>query len=247
MNSHLTLFVLFFLLLSCSIESAISAPQLLIQPAIQDLEEVNEGDAVKTMFLLRNTGDSTLSFTDVQAACGCTDVRLENWILAAGEMTRLFITVDTHLKTGAVKRAIEIYTANGLHETAWINLKIRPFDSIKLTGSNGSGLFTGKCATCHAEPVRNERNPARMFAVACAMCHGENGEGAYAPSLHHMRNVNFIADILHEGGDTRYMPAFANNKGGPLDNEQIDALASWLVSSEGLQANIDKSLQKRQK
>ncbi|MDX8376592.1 MAG: DUF1573 domain-containing protein [Mariprofundales bacterium] len=246
MNSHLTLFVLFFLLFSCPIESAISAPQLLIQPAIQDLGEVDEGDAVKTMFLLRNTGDSTLSFTDVQAACGCTDVHLENWILAAGEMTRLFITVDTHLKTGAVKRAIEIYTANGLHETAWINLQIRPFDSIA-KDTNTSGLFTGKCATCHAEPVRNERNPARMFAAACAMCHGENGEGAYAPSLHHMRNVDFMAEVLFEGGDTRYMPAFSHKKGGPLDDEQIDILALWLVSSNGLQANIDKPLQKRQK
>ena len=71
-----------------------------------------------------------------------------------------------------------------------------------------------------------------MFEVACNISHGTAHRADMVPDLHPAkpgRDYNYWKHWIAEGKDGTLMPAFSQEKGGPLTDAQIVSLAHWLT------------------
>lgn len=76
-----------------------------------------------------------------------------------------------------------------------------------------------------------------LWATNCAACHGTNGGGGDAPALNSQEFLASVSDdqihgIVAGGIPGTPMPAWLNDYGGPLTDEQISALVTYLRSWE---------------
>jgi len=196
----------------------------LIQPQNLDLGEVEEGTEAHARLFIRNTGTFALHIAEVQSACGCTVSSPGSREVPPGGFTTLDVTIDTTAKGDAIKKKITVVDVLGRRADAWLSLRV--------TGNthegemDGRGIFSGKCATCHVEPAAGKVKGEDIYGAVCAMCHGEAGRGAYASQLRG-KDAAFLRSILEHGIDRR-MPAFLQEKGGPLTSQQLIELTNWL-------------------
>jgi mono/diheme cytochrome c family protein len=77
----------------------------------------------------------------------------------------------------------------------------------------------------------------QLWGLNCAQCHGVSGEGVDAPALNSQEFLNSIADgqmhgIIAGGIPGTEMPAWWNEYGGPLTDEQIAAIVAYVRSWE---------------
>lgn len=76
----------------------------------------------------------------------------------------------------------------------------------------------------------------RLYARMCALCHGKNGEGYAAPGSVALANPDFlaVADDLYlfentaRGRPGTRMSAWAESHGGPLSDEQVRDIVSYV-------------------
>jgi mono/diheme cytochrome c family protein len=76
-----------------------------------------------------------------------------------------------------------------------------------------------------------------LWAVNCASCHGLEGQGVDAPALNSKEFFEAISDeqihhLTASGIPGTEMPAWWNELGGPLTDEQIRALVAFIRSWE---------------
>ncbi len=77
---------------------------------------------------------------------------------------------------------------------------------------------------------------ARLYAENCAVCHGPNGEGRVGATLAKdwpsIRPDLRVKDTIVNGVSGSPMPAWSQQKGGPLTDEEIEALVAYILSWE---------------
>lgn len=88
------------------------------------------------------------------------------------------------------------------------------------------------------EPLPDvEGNPAQgavVYQENCAMCHGEQGSGYFGAPL--AKNwpgpepAAFIQSVVRSGIPGTMMPAWAQEQGGPLTDEQITDVSAYVLS-----------------
>ena len=76
-----------------------------------------------------------------------------------------------------------------------------------------------------------------LWATNCAACHGTNGEGGTAPALNSQEFLTSVNDdqihgIIAGGIPDTAMPAWLNDYGGPLTDQQIAGLVAYIRSWE---------------
>jgi mono/diheme cytochrome c family protein len=77
----------------------------------------------------------------------------------------------------------------------------------------------------------------QLWAANCAVCHGPMGEGGSAPALNSQEFLTTVTDaqirdIMRGGIPGTEMPAWLSDYGGPLTEEQIQALVVYIRSWE---------------
>lgn len=77
----------------------------------------------------------------------------------------------------------------------------------------------------------------QLWGLNCASCHGLNGEGVDAPALNSQQFLTSVADeqihgIIAGGIPGTEMPAWWNEFGGALTDQQIAAVVAFLRSWE---------------
>ncbi len=206
------------------------AVPFLIQPQHFDMGEVEEGQEAHARLFVRNTGVFPLHIAEVQSACGCTVSSLGSREVPPGGFTTLDVRIDTTAKGDAIEKKITVVDVLGQRADAWLSLQVRenPHDS----EMEGRGIFSGKCAACHVAPAAGKVKGNDIYAAVCAMCHGDEGRGAYASQLRG-KDADFLRSILEHGIDRR-MPAFSQEKGGPLTSQQVGELTKWLSGLDEL-------------
>ena len=75
----------------------------------------------------------------------------------------------------------------------------------------------------------------QLWSLNCAECHGTRGEGVDAPALNSQQFLSSVTDeqirgIIAGGIPGSEMPAWLADYGGPLTQQQINALVSYLRS-----------------
>jgi mono/diheme cytochrome c family protein len=202
-------------------------PLLHLQPEVLDMGSVKEGEEATGTLFIRNNSDTTITITDVQTSCGCTVAEPKSKILAPGAFTELEVTIDSTVKKGEVKKSIRV--TDSLGHVAKATLKLTVEENPHLI-RNGRGIFDGKCAACHFDPVVGKEGGRTIYDAACAMCHGELAKGAYAPALRGHDDVTALQYVIAQGTGSPQMPGFAIDAGGPLTQKQISILSRWLLS-----------------
>jgi mono/diheme cytochrome c family protein len=75
----------------------------------------------------------------------------------------------------------------------------------------------------------------QLWALNCASCHGDNGQGVDAPALRSQQFLSSIVDeqmhrIVAAGITGTEMPAWSDEFGGPLTDDQIAAIVAYVRS-----------------
>ena len=77
---------------------------------------------------------------------------------------------------------------------------------------------------------------AELYTQNCQVCHGEQGEGRVGATLSKnwpsIRPDLTIKNVITNGVTGSPMPAWSQDKGGPLTVEQIDALVAYILTWE---------------
>lgn len=221
-----------FLLLTMFIGSVAYAgglPLLHLQPEVLDMGTVKEGEEARGTLFIRNNSESMITIVDVQTSCGCTVAEPKSRVLAPGAFTELEVKIDSTIKRGEVKKEIVVTDSAGHVARAIVKLKV--IENPHLV-RQGRGLFDGKCAACHFDPVQGKTAGKAIYDSACAMCHGEDARGAYASALTGHDDAAALQYLISHGTGSPQMPGFAIDAGGPLTQKQIFTLSKWLLSLE---------------
>jgi len=204
-------------------------PLLHIQPEVYRLGDIKEGEAAVATFLIRNNHSVPIELVDIQTSCGCTAAEPESFVIMPNDFTPLRVTVDTTAKQSNIKKSITVKDSLGNEATALLEFNVVENPHLNLNRKI-KGIFDGKCASCHFEPLVKQQSPEKLYAVGCAMCHGAQAEGDYAPKLRNYASLSALKTIISNGVGKPQMPGFAQKNGGPLTAEQITQLSKWLVS-----------------
>jgi mono/diheme cytochrome c family protein len=78
---------------------------------------------------------------------------------------------------------------------------------------------------------------AHLWALNCASCHGVHGQGVDAPALNSQQFLGSVSDeqirrIVSVGISGTEMPAWSNEFGGPLTDQEMESIVTYLRSLE---------------
>jgi hypothetical protein len=83
----------------------------------------NEGDTLKHVFTIRNTGTAPLVLSNALSSCGCTAAILSTTTIPPGGSGALEVTTDTHGDRGPVSRRITVFSNDPHHPASTIEIK----------------------------------------------------------------------------------------------------------------------------
>jgi mono/diheme cytochrome c family protein len=105
--------------------------------------------------------------------------------------------------------------------------------NMQLALADRQAVFKGECAKCHVEPAAGKTDLA-LYQAACGICHDSHNRASMVPDLRalkHPTDRDHWLKWITFGRPGSLMPAFAQSEGGPLTEEQIDSLVSYLDKS----------------
>ncbi len=71
---------------------------------------------------------------------------------------------------------------------------------------------------------------AVVYAQNCNGCHGRAGNGRVPPDFPPFEFDETVITVLRTGTDNPYMPAFAASSGGPLEDQELQDLETYMAS-----------------
>jgi mono/diheme cytochrome c family protein len=220
-------------------------PTLLVSPAVQSIGTVATDSMVNTQFSLTNVGGKPLVIHKIDASCGCTTAQLTKMRLRPGERETLNVKLDTSIKLGQIEKTIDIATNDPIHPvtaaklTGNVIFKMQGHERIQV--KDPLVLFKGKCASCHVDQGKGKTGKA-LFMADCAMCHGSRAQGAVAPTLmkHNWQTPSVqkaMRYVVANGSpQSPEMPPYSKAKGGPLTDDEIDSIMTYLRFEHAEQA-----------
>lgn len=203
-----------------------------------------EGETeVQVAFTVTNATEQPVTITAVATSCHCTAAQPPRspWVIAPGQKDELRATVDIKGKSGELTKTIFIYTdrTGDAPEVLLVHLQL-PLTreeqrelNMQFAQANRQAVLHGECASCHVEPAVGKKG-AELFLKACLICHGGEHRASMVPDLavaKEKRDAAFWEKWIREGKEKTLMPAFAKDRGGFLDDEQVKSLVEYLVAT----------------
>lgn len=217
-------------------------PRIFAESRIRNIGSVETDSKIPSEFILYNKGGKPLRIKDVQTSCGCTVAKISKKVISPGDYSRLKVEMDTSIKLGKVRKTITVASNDPQRPELLLFLvgnvlpkKMKGHAQINLKAADPLVLFKGDCATCHVKAGIGKTGKA-LFLADCAMCHGVNAQGhqSAGPSLLDLNYENdaslkAVRQVIAEGSPhSPQMPPFSKAKGGPLSDDEIDSLVSFL-------------------
>lgn len=192
-------------------------------------------------FSLTNVGPNEVTIHSVRASCGCTTPQVPTlpWKLAPGEHGSFTVAADLRGKTGVFQKSVILDTTDGM-KLLYVKVNIPAgggvagIDSrsrnMQLAQADRQVVFRGDCASCHVQPAIGKMGES-LFVAACGICHEAEHRATMVPDLHALKQKPTPAyweAWIRNGKVGSLMPAFAQEHGGPLTEEQIASLVAFM-------------------
>lgn len=195
-------------------------------------------------FNLTNVWTNEIVITDVKASCFCTTAGLPSnpWHLPPQGSGQIKAQVKLAGKMGVIDKTLTFSTSIGERVVHLIvNIPPPPSASGAMTEAervaarlkataDAQAIFKGDCAKCHADKGRDAYGQD-LYAVDCGICHEASHRDSKVPDLHALKlatDFDYWKTIITSGKPHTMMPAFAATQGGPLNEAQINSLATYL-------------------
>jgi mono/diheme cytochrome c family protein len=196
-------------------------------------------------FRLTNVWTNEIRIDQVKASCGCTTAKLPSipWHLAPGASGDVSAQVNLAGKPpGLLTKTLTFFTSVG---NRIITLKVHVPNTgdvieslsaedrkaaMQKAMADAQAIFKPDCAKCHVE--KGARSFGQdLYAADCGICHESSHRDTAVPDLHALKvptSLEYWKTIIAFGKPHTMMPGFAISQGGPLTEQQIDSLASYL-------------------
>lgn len=199
-------------------------------------------------FWFTNTSSADVQIIRAQSSCFCTVARLPStpWRIAAGTNGSIDVQMDLAGKNGEVTKLVTVDSTAGRQQllvktvitpgqsTATMNDADRLKNMQTALADRQVVFKKAECASCHADPAKGVADGGKLYTSVCGICHDAEHRASTVPDL---KNLPHPTDATHwrtwiaNGRAGSMMPAFARSEGGPLDDQQIDAIVRHLVQS----------------
>lgn len=207
--------------------------------------DANPGDPVAPfVFSLTNVWSNSITIFHVHASCGCTTAKLphEPWVIPPGGNGQISAQINLAGKMGLVTKTLTLFTSVG---NRILTLKVKVPSAMpgiaqmsamdrksaqEAAMVNQQAIFRGECATCHVNKGARAFGQD-LYAADCGICHESSHRASAVPDLHalkHPTNLDYWKAMITFGKPHTMMPGFALAQGGPLTDEQITSLATYL-------------------
>ena len=209
-------------------------------------KEIRPGKSAKvalTHFSVTNNTRLPITITQIRPSCGCTLAKSPPlpWKLLPGDHDKVDLEIGIEGKYGKLRKSVKVYSTAGIKTLSFeVFLPERKqmssserMANIRLAARDRQVVFRGKCKTCHYDPAV-DRKGEELYQAACAICHESPHRASMVPYLAAykkgvVKDENYWRLWITHGKAGTLMPAFHKGQGGPLDEEQIEDLVSWLV------------------
>jgi mono/diheme cytochrome c family protein len=207
-------------------------------------------------FWLTNISSAEVLINGVRTSCGCTVAKLPSqpWRIPPGSNGPIEVTVSLAGKSGLIAKGVTVDTSAGIKQlTVRVNIPTggaTPTTPGQLSGTMGDTerlknmqlaladrqvVFKDQdCAKCHADPAKGQTEGRMVYASVCATCHNSHLRAAMVPDLRtlpHPTSAEHWRTWISYGRAGSMMPAFAESEGGPLNEQQINALVDFMVKA----------------
>lgn len=92
------------------VEEAIPLTSIKLDKEKHDFGTINEGDVVKTTFVIENTGENPLVLTKADTSCGCTVPKIEkNVPIAPGKTTEIVVEFNSSNKPNKQYKQVKLH------------------------------------------------------------------------------------------------------------------------------------------
>lgn len=194
-------------------------------------------------FAVTNVSSTNVVINWVRPSCGCTVAKLPPtpWTLKPGEGGTIELSVDLRGKHGTLSKYVSVDSSMG---QKFLMIKVHiPKQAVAQPGMDSRArnmqlamadrqvVFRGDCAKCHAAPTIGKVKGEEIYQAACAICHDAPHRATMVPDLRALKNATgeeYWANWIANGKPGTLMPAFGRAHGGPLNEEQIKALAAFM-------------------
>ncbi len=214
-----------------------------------------EGESRFT-FWLTNTSASEISVNSVRTSCGCTTAKLPPmpWKISSGSNGPIDVVMNLAGTSGMIAKGVTIDTSLGIKQltvrtqipgaaapgslpvqNSGIMGDTERLKNMQLALADRQVVFkNADCAKCHSEPAKGKTDGRIIYAAVCATCHNSHHRAAQVPDLRtlpHPTSAEHWKTWITYGRAGSMMPAFAESEGGPLNEQQINALVDFMVKA----------------
>ncbi|MFM8359409.1 MAG: c-type cytochrome, partial [Verrucomicrobiota bacterium] len=208
--------------------------------------QVKHGESkAEFKWAVTNATSEEVTINSVQTSCGCTAARLPSypnpWTLKPGEGGEVGATMDLTGKFGTILKTVTLVTSVGqfplvakavLPQEAFAQMQRTDNRSrnMQVAAADRQAVFRNDCATCHVQPTVGKHG-RDLYAAACGICHEAEHRASMVTQLRGRPGSfprEYWLNWIRHGKEGSLMPAFELKKGGPLGDDQIESLASYL-------------------
>lgn len=197
------------------------------------------------VFPFKNRSAVEVTIQGAAASCGCTVAGMpeQPWKIAPGTGGELKVTMDLGGKAGRISKPVRVLTSEGEHVLTVVaelpppafpgaeQMTPQRIANVESARADRQSIFQGDCRSCHVD--RGEGKLGRdLYLADCAICHDAPHRAAMVPDLgtpKGPRNLSYWHNWISKGHPGSLMPAFAASEGGPLSQEQINSLVTYLA------------------
>jgi len=232
----------FLILLFCALAKAHAAePAALAWDAVEKSYVAKPGEEVAEIaFAVTNRSAHAVEIRSASTSCHCTVAQPPRtpWILAPGATDTMRVFVDLRSRRGELTKTVYVDTTAG-EQVLFVHVDVQPRTeaqremNLVAAQADRQAVLHGDCASCHVLPTIGKHG-AELFQTACVICHGAKQRATMVPDLavpRVRRDAAYWEHWIREGGEKTLMPAFSRTRGGPLDDEQIKSLVTYLLAN----------------
>lgn len=132
-NTFFKSFTLFLLVFFCS-SLSYASPRIFVENGpVYDFGTSFQNQTITHIFVIKNTGDTTLKITKVKTSCGCTAALLSKKDVEPGQEVKLKVSLRTGYYDGDISKNVTIHSDDLLNPSLGIVIKALVKPEIRLT------------------------------------------------------------------------------------------------------------------